>query len=137
MAQFCISIVIIKSIIFENLFNLIFDDFLILMRLITSRALACSPDHTRRWLRPREPSLHPAQILPLGDPDSPQNDSGIFKTVFFHLLTNFLSEGILHVLYGQCFSYIGALNSCKCASYCCKTTHFVLRQSSEFKLLFL
>ena len=137
MAPFCISIVIIKSHNFQTPFYQIFDDFLILARLIPSGALACSPDHARIWLRPRQPSLHPARILPLGDIDSPQNDSGLFKTDFFHLLTHFFSEAILQVLCGLRFSYIGALNSCKCASYRCKTTHSVLLKSSDFKLFFL
>ena len=137
MAPFCISIVIIKSHNFQNSFYRIFDVFLISARFIPSRALACCPDHSRIWLQPRQPSLHPARILPLRDPDSPQNDSGPFKTDFFHILIHFFSEAILRVLCGLRFSYSGALNSCKCPSYYWKTTHSVLLKSSHFKLFFL
>ena len=91
--KLCISIVIIKSHNFQNPFYEIFDDFLILARLIPSGALACSLDHARTWLRLREPFLHPAQILPLGDIDSAQNDSGLFKTDFFHFFNYFFLRG--------------------------------------------
>ena len=114
----------------------IFDDVLYSARLIASGALACSSDDARIWLRPREPSFHPARILTLGDIDSPQNDCGLFTTDFFHLLIHFLSEAILQVFSGLRFSYIGALNSCKCASYHRKTTHSVLLKSSDFKKCF-
>ena len=78
-----------------------------------------------------------ARIVTLRDIDSPQNYSAFFKTDFFFFLTLFFSEGILQVFCGLCFSYIGALNSCKCASYQCKTILFVIRKSSDFKLFFL
>ena len=83
MAPFCISIVMIKSHNFQTAFYQIFDDFLVLARLIVSGALACSPDHARIWLRPRDSFLDPARILTLGDIDSPQNDFGLFKTDLF------------------------------------------------------
>ena len=84
-----------------------FDEFLILERILHSRALVCCPDLGRIWLQSRQPVHHPARILPLLDIDSPQNNSGLRKNDCLHLLINFVSEGILQVICGQCFSYIG------------------------------